>query len=88
MFGMIQDMQTGTNWREDTGAKSNTLRMFYRREDGCRHNTGIVDCLIKAPLPECYSCFSLPQAMCDYSKDLKDLKILYEHNKGSGLLIV
>lgn len=25
--------------------------------------------------------------MCDYSKDLKDLKILYEHNKGSGILL-
>ena len=36
MFGMISDMQTGTNWREDLGARQNNLKMFYRREDGCR----------------------------------------------------
>lgn len=87
MYGMIDDMQTGTNWKEDASAKSNNMRILYRREDGCRHNTGIVDCIIKAPLAECYSCFSLPQAMVDYAKDLKSLKIVYEHNKGAGCLI-
>jgi len=53
MYSMIEEMQTGQNWKEHGKSRSENLRIFYyNKQDGYKHCSTLCDCVIAAPFAE------------------------------------
>ena len=53
MYTMIEDMQNGKNWKENTKSRQDNLRIFYyNKQNDYKHCSIMADIIINAPFPE------------------------------------